>query len=214
MNLLFTHHILSDSIATRGRVQGQAVIEFLGKRPAMKNQSLVGSVSAASRFEDTRRVLVDSLSNAVKTHVAVDDSSEKQRVLGSLRQVAFVFAGLEVAAVASSLAAATQIVDMVVGIGACSFLAASGGLVFSQGRSSCRQGQQSTWKEREDRLDEALQSICKKELSRVERRISDGVAPYTRFVETEKDRIETLEEASEDILAQAHALRNRINKLR
>lgn len=179
----------------------------------MKNQSLVGSVSAASRFEDTRRILVENLSAAVKTHIATDDASERSRVLRSLRQTAFVSAGLDVAALASGLATAAQVVDIVIGMGACSFLALSGGVVFSQGRRSCRQGHQSTWKEREDRLDEALEAICAKELSRVERRIVDGVAPYTRFVETEKERLETLEEASEDILAQAYALRNRINKL-
>ena len=55
------------------------MIEFLGKRPAVKNQSLVGSVSAASRFEDTRKVLQDQLSGAVKMHVVErDEKNEKQ----------------------------------------------------------------------------------------------------------------------------------------
>ena len=180
----------------------------------MKNQSLVGSVSAASRFEDTRRVLVDNLSNAVSTYIAADDSTEKRRVLGSLRQTAYLSATLEVAALALGLGTAAQSIDMAMGLGACCLFAASGGMVFSQGRRSCRRGHETLWKEREDRLDEALQAICTKELSRVERRILDGVAPYTRFVETEKERIENLEEEAEDILAQAHALRNRINKLR
>jgi hypothetical protein len=53
-------------VATRGRAQGQAVIEYLGKRPAIKNQSLVGSVTAASRFEDTRKLLGDRLSTVVR----------------------------------------------------------------------------------------------------------------------------------------------------
>ena len=190
------------------------MIEFLGKRPAVKNQSLIGSVSAASRFEDTRKVLVDKLSDAVKTHVDTDDASERQRVLRPLQQTAFISAGLEIGALASGLATAAQLVDTMLGMGACSLLAASGGMIFSQGRRSTRRSHQAAWKERENRLDDALQAICSKELSRVERRILDGVAPYTRFVETEKERLENLEEASEDILAQAHALRNRINKLR
>jgi len=190
------------------------VIEFLGKRPAIKNQSLVGSVSAASRFEDTRKSLYDKLSDAVKTHVDIDDASERIRVIGSLQQAARITVALELGAAMLGLASAVQIVDMVIGMGACTFLAGSGGLVLSQGRRRVVWGQQAEWSERESRIDEALQAICSKELSRVERRILDGVAPYTRFVETEKERLQNLEEASEDILAQAHSLRNLINKLR
>ena len=55
----------SDAVATRGRAHGQSVIEFLGTRPAQKHQSLVGSVTAASRFEDTREVLTNRWTDAV-----------------------------------------------------------------------------------------------------------------------------------------------------
>ena len=43
----------SDNIATSSIAQGQAVIEYLGKRPAVVGQNLIGSVTAASRFEDS-----------------------------------------------------------------------------------------------------------------------------------------------------------------
>ena len=39
----------ADGVETCARAQqGQVVIEYLGKRPATKSQSLVGSVTAAS----------------------------------------------------------------------------------------------------------------------------------------------------------------------
>jgi len=117
------------------------VIEFLGKRPAIKNQSLVGSVSAASRFEDTRKSLYDKLSDAVKTHVDIDDASERIRVIGSLQQAARITVALELGAAMLGLASAVQIVDMVIGMGACTFLAGSGGLVLSQGRRRVVWGQ-------------------------------------------------------------------------
>ena len=205
----------SDSIATRGRAQGQAVIEYLGKRPAVKNQSLVGSVSEASRFEDTRNILVEMLSNAVKTHVkATDEVYEEQRLFRVIQQTAMASAGLNLGAVVSGLATAMEFVDFMAGIGTCSMLAIGSGVVYSQGRARIRRDHRKLWKEREDRLDEALEAICSKELHRIERRIMDGVAPYTRFVETEKERLDRLSEVSEDILAQAHSLRNRISKLR
>eukprot|EP00978_Attheya_sp_CCMP212_P020136 scaffold57250_cov32-Attheya_sp.AAC.1 len=41
-----------NDVATLAWAQGQAVIEYLGRRPAIKSQSLVGNVTATSRFED------------------------------------------------------------------------------------------------------------------------------------------------------------------
>lgn len=176
---------------------------------------MVGSVSAASRFEDTRKVLQDNLSNAVKTHVVernVED--EKQELLGKLRNTAFLSAGLQMGALASGFATAAEMLDMALGVGGSSILALGGGMVYSQGRQSIQNAHAAAWRVREERLDEALEAICSKELARVERRILDGVAPYTRFVETEKERLDGLAEKSEDILAESRALRNRINKLR
>lgn len=146
--------------------------------------------------------------------MVIDESREKKQLIQSLQRTALASAGLQMGALASGLATAAQLVDMMMGMGSCSLLAISGGMIYSQGRSSTGRGHRAVWVEREERLDEALQAICSKELSRVERRILDGVAPYTRFVETEKGRLERLMETSEDILAQAHALRNRIKKLR
>lgn len=190
------------------------MIEFLGKRPAVINQSLVGSVSAASRFEDTRKVLLENLSGAVKMHVMErDEITEKAGLLGNLRNTAFLSAGLQIGALASGLATAAEMVDMMLGVGGSSILALGGGLVYSQGRQGIQSGYRAAWKSRKERLDEALEAICFKELARVERRILEGVAPYTRFVETEEERLDELVERSGDILAQAHALRSRINKL-
>ena len=74
--------LYSDSVATRGRAQGQAVIEYLGNRPAMKNKSLVGSVTAASRFEDTRKALRERLSSVVLDALqkGSDESIEKEKL--------------------------------------------------------------------------------------------------------------------------------------
>ena len=188
------------------------MIEFLGKRPAVKNQSLVGSVSAASRFEDTRKVLQDQLSDAVKLHVVErDETNEKQSLLSNLRNTAFLSAGLQLGAVGSGFATAGELIDMTFGVGGSSLLALGGVMVYSQGRQRIKSAHSAAWEVREERLDEALEAICSKELARLERRILDGVAPYTRFVETEKERLDGLVETSEDILAEAHSLRNRIN---
>lgn len=190
------------------------MIEFLGKRPVMKNQSLVGSVSAASRFEDTRKALMDSLTDAVKTHVNIDEEKERQRLFDSLRRTAFLSAGLQVGTFGAAVITMAQLVDIITGVSIGSLMAIGGGTVLSQGRWNAQRRHEQEWAGRQESLEEALQSICSKELSRVERRILDGVAPYTRFVEAEKERLDRLVDTSEDILTQAHTLRNRISKLR
>lgn len=202
-------------MATRGRAQGQAVIEFLGKRPAMKHQSLVGSVSAASRFEDTRQTLIDKLSQAIEGHLGdiPDDEQQRQHIIQYLRQTAMVSSALQIGALSAGMVTAAQLVDLMMGGPVTAFMVLSGGMVLAQGRNNLQKQHYKQWKERSDRLDEALQAIGAKEVARVERRILDGVAPYTRFVETEKQRLDRLVETSEDILSSAHSLRSRINKL-
>jgi hypothetical protein len=85
----------ADSIATRGRAQGQAVIEFLGKRPASRNQSLVGSVTAASRFEETRQNLLDGMTQALSKHELDVNKSEEQNVVSESSKGSGIFSCAE-----------------------------------------------------------------------------------------------------------------------
>jgi hypothetical protein len=179
----------------------------------MKNQSLVGSVTAASRFEDTRQVLFERLSEAVKTSLDGDEMIERQRLLDSLRQTALISATLQTGALGLALATAAQLVDPLTGLSVASALAMGGGAWFVSGTSRIRTIYEKDWNTRAKKLDAALEAICQKELDRVNRRILDGVAPYTRFVETEKDRIGQLGERCEGVTSAARNLRNRIGKL-
>jgi small GTP-binding protein len=205
---------MADSIAVRGRAQGQAVIEFLGKRPAVQNKSLVGSVTNASRFEDTRNSLTEHMSEAVRRNIDADQEVEEASVLNGLRQSVWLSLGLNAGALGSALAMGVQLLDPVTGIVACSALAASGGLVLSRGPRQIAKQHQDLWESRSRNLDEALEAISVKELDRVDRRIRDGVAPYTQFVEAEKERIDRLTRECEDVMSESHRLRKRINELR
>lgn len=204
----------SDSVATRGRAQGQAVIEYLGKRPAMKNRSLVGSVTAASRFEDTRKNLAERLSTVVESVLKADhDHIDKDRLFHSLRQTALLSSSLQVGALCSGLSIYFQMLDPLTGWIALSVLAGGGGAAYLMGTKRVAQQYQQQWQQRAGRLEYALAAISDKELDRVNRRILDGVAPYTRYVESEQQRIDYLQEQCERIGSAARTLRNRISKL-
>lgn len=205
----------SEAIATRGRAQGQAAIEYLGKRPALKNRSLVGSVTAASRFEDTRKNLEDKLTTVVENILKHDDdvALDKARLFTSLQQIGIAFSTLQVGALCSGLCTYFQLLDPATGwIGLLAF-AGGGGVTYVLGTSRTTREFQQTWNQRAERLESALAIISDKELDRVNRRILDGVAPYTRYVESEQQRIDYLQEQCERIGSAGRILRNRISKL-
>jgi hypothetical protein len=204
---------MADSIAVKGRAQGQAVIEFLGKRPAVHNQSLVGSVTNASRFEDTRNSLTEHMSEAVRRNIDVELEVEEASVLNGLRQSVWLSMGLNLGVLGSALAMGVQLLDPVTGVVACSAFAASSSLVLSRGPPQIAKQHRDLWKSRSRNLDEALENISVKELDRVDRRIRDGVAPYTRFVEAEQKRIDGLTRDCEALLSESQRLRKRISKL-
>ena len=251
----------SDAVATRGRAQGQAVIEFLGTRPAQKHQSLVGSVTAASRFEDTRQVLTDSWSEAVQSILGGDDSrtdnitkaasrngddpksegsgtpatsqperirkhttqnlrKEDMRVLESLRQTAMLASAFHagstavgLALVAPMIASTAAIVDPIYASVALAASLGTGSLIHAQGTSRVAKRHEDEWKRRASRLEEAISVIGRRELDRVERRILQGVAPYSRYVENEQQRIQEATESCERALVASKQLRNRIQKI-
>jgi small GTP-binding protein len=221
----------AESVATRGRAQGQAVIEFLGQRPSSQNQSLIGSITAASTFEDTRQGLVDQMTRAVQRHVSDDSSSspssagtntksshdvrDGQAVLQTLQRWAYLSAGLNTGAVASLAMAAisSEFMDIVLSTGLAAVMAALSGLCLSHGRWNVARQYQEDWTSRAQGLQESLETVSRRELDRVDRRIQDGVAPYTRFVQAEQRRLDDLKAKCQELQSTAHRLRNRIHKL-
>jgi hypothetical protein len=220
---------LSDSVAARGRAQGQAVIEYLGKRPSIKdNQSgLVGSVTTVSRFEETRKSLIEKLTKAVDEILSVPGSKasrkqplaediDKERLFVSLKQTAMVSGSFQVAALGSGLLMVLPwtTIDPTMGWMGVTALLAGGGTTLAMGKSRTKHAFEEQWSRRAGHLQKALEAIATAEAESVRRRIEDGVAPYTRFVATEKDRIESLKEECERVASAARNLRNRIQKLR
>jgi hypothetical protein len=207
---------LSDSVATRARAQGQAVIEYLGKRPAVKSQSLVGSVTAASKFEETRKSLLEKLSSSVRNvlndyNETVDDDD----VIQAFRRTVALSGAAQLGAIVMIIVAATGAIDVAVGMTGTAAFAACGFFVMSRGSKCVSTRHQEMWQERQGQLEEMLQSVCSKELERgVRQKILAGVLPYTLFVEAEEERIYKMTEECEAVQAAAQTLRNRIEKLR
>jgi small GTP-binding protein len=213
--LLFSQEA-AESIATIGRAQGQAVVEFLGQRPSSKNQSLVGTVTAASRFEETRYSLLNHISRAIQTHVENDTAvgHEQEAMLTNLRRTAVVSAGLILVVLGSTVVTALDLTNAVSGALSGSMALASGAAVVAIGRVHIAQAYATKWDARARDLDGDLDSIFAKELDRVDRRVREGVSPYTRFIEAEQERVDGLTEAAREAVATVQRLRYRINNQR
>jgi GTPase SAR1 family protein len=206
----------ASSIATHGRAQGQTIIEFLGQRPAMTNvTSLVGSVTAASRYEETRQSLQDSMNRAVSLHIwdKVKEVEQQTALLVSLKRMASLSAAMGTGALGSLAATCMQFFELLPGIASSSLLAIFSAATFSVVPHRLATQYKDAWNVQKERLHDDIHSVCSREVERVGRRIRDGVAPYTRFVESEQDRLLHLTDQCDDITAEAQRLRKRIANL-
>ena len=205
----------TDAIATSARAQGQAVIEYLGNRPAVVGQNLIGSVTAASRFEETRKDLFEKISYGVKSVLSnYDAEKEKNDVFQSLKNSVYLTSALNILSLASGVGIGLEVVDILPGsIGVASFAGLGVGLE-SYRNNQIRQTYESTWNDRINKLNTALETLCSKEVQRIHKKIFDGVAPYSRYVTTEREDVDSFSEECNNLLASSQSLRNRISKLR
>ena len=205
---------ISDDIATRARAQGQAIIEYLGKRPAVTSQSLVGSVTAASRFEDTRQEMQEKMSELVM-HVCSshDPVMERNAALKSLRTTALASGALFAGALVNGAACLAGPLDWTIGLSSASAMAIIGASIVPYRNRYLAVSHQQSWDESRERLDRSLATVCSIESDRIKRRILNGISPYTRYVNIEQERIERLTRESEDLANASYSLRNRIIKL-
>lgn len=205
---------MADSVALQSRAQGQTLIEFLGTRPSMtrnRSTSLVGSITAASRFEETRQLLTHNLSQVVQHHFYLDEGMVQKQFLSRLRNLAWITASLSVCAIGSLVAGVTQIIGTVPGLGSTFTLVTVNIILVTIGRHQLAQQYANTWLVCGQRLDEELQKVNSKEADRLGRHIRDGVAPYVEFVEAEESRLDRLYDQCDHLLQTAQRLRKRIN---
>jgi small GTP-binding protein len=202
----------ADSLATSARTQGQAVIEYLGKRPAIKSQSLVGSVSAASKFDETKGAMLNKMSDAV-TNVLSEHERDYDDLSKSFKQVVLLSTTFQLGAAGIAIMTATSFLPGVSGMSGSCALAASGAILMMHGTQRVSSQYQEIWQDRQCQLDEVIEAVSLREIEKIDQKVRRSIAPYTRFVEAEEARILSMTLECEAIRASAQALRQRISKL-
>lgn len=208
----------AETFATQGRAQGQAMIEFLGHHGGSNsrgNKSLVASVTAASRFEETRSWLDENLRKTVNKHLDSAGSLKQQErdLLVAWQHVAYSILGLQTAFVGIGVGLFGGAVEALTAVPLMGGLTIGQAVLATSGRERVASQFSSEWGARSEHVLEEMTIIGQQELERVQHRIQEGVSPYTRYVQAEQDRLAGLERQCQEASLGAQQLRNRINKL-
>ncbi|MCL4489344.1 MAG: dynamin family protein [Chloroflexi bacterium] len=172
--------------------QWQLVMDYMQKRQARYADSLIGE--HITPLDNRRRTLIDSVGQSAKTIVETYDRDQEAHDLAvnvesSVAQVAL----LEVGAVGLGTLVTTVIASSALdftGILAASTLAIVGLFIIPYKRNQAKTRFRDKTQTLRERLLQALETQFNSEASNSVTRMKEAVAPYTRFVRAERERIE------------------------
>jgi len=191
----------------------QAVTEYIDRRRLSKYEDeLIGEVGGSFRYD--RRSLLESVSRRAQEEVDLyDPETEAHELSLSVRNAVATVAIAEAGAVGLGAlvvaAASTDAVD-ITGILAASVIAGIGLFVLPVRRRQARNDFHGRAEELERRLMEVMREQFDHELERSVQRIRETIAPYSRFVRTEQEKLSQMETELSGTKSELRALRLRV----
>ena len=169
----------------------QNVVNHVNRRASAHADRMVGEVGG--RFETDRSRLLETVGRAAREGMAsYDRAAEARRMAEDVRKAVTSTAVLEVGAVglgtAVALAASSTAAD-ITGLTAAGLMAALGLFVLPHRRRKAKAELMERIARLRSELMAALTSHVDKEADRGRHRLDDTIAPYTRFVRSESDRL-------------------------
>ncbi|MGH9370450.1 MAG: dynamin family protein [Vicinamibacterales bacterium] len=196
--------------------QWQAVTNHLAERRRQYRDRIVGEESGA-RFHYDRTRLIDSVSReAQKVVDSYDRRREAQELADGARNAVAAAAAVGAGALGLgtivTVAASTAAAD-VTGIVLASVLAAIGFFILPAKRQRAKEEMRQKIAGVRARLSAALREQFLKEIKRSGDRIREGIAPYSRFIRAEGDKLKVVEQELRDIGNELAALRARVERI-
>jgi small GTP-binding protein len=191
----------------------QAITDHVDRRRlSTYEDDMIGEISGQFRYD--RRTLLEAVSRRAQEEVdRYDVQMEAHKLSTSVKtavaQVAVAEAGAVGLGALVVAAASTAAVD-VTGIIAASLVAGLGLFILPRKRKQSRQEFRRRSEELESRLVEVMNEQFDIELERSVMRIRDAIAPYTRFVRGELEKLESIEHDTTEVLGQIRTLRHKI----
>ena len=191
----------------------QGLTGHLAKRRQQYAGQLIDNPES-ERFHFDRRLMIDSVGREAQRVIdGYDRQKEASELADGARNAVATAAAVGAGAVGLgaivTIAASTAAAD-VTGLVMASVIAAVGFFVIPAKRKKGKEEMRQKIAEVRQRLGDALRAQFKKEIARSTERIRGSIAPYSRFVRAEGDKLETSEKDLTAVGADLQSLRNRI----
>ena len=190
------HHVneLIDWLVERDYRQWQAVMEFIERRSLQHTDQMIGQVRGD--FDFNRQNLLKSIGRSAQEVVdSYDREAEALKLAQDVQRAIIQTAAVEAGAIGLGALLVvilnTTFLD-VTGILGASALAALGLYVLPYRRQKVKAQLRTRIGDLRRRLDTAITQQFESELTASVQRIREAVAPYTRFVRVEREKLETL----------------------
>ena len=195
--------------------QWQDVTTHLAQRRRQYEDRIVGEADSA-RFHYDRTRLIDSVGReSQKVIDSYDRRKEARELADSARNAVATAAAVSAGAVGLgaivTIAATTAAAD-VTGIIMASLVAALGFFILPAKREQAKEQMRKKIGAVREKLSIALKDQFAREISRSGDRIRESIAPYSRFIRAEGEKLRTTEQELREIGAEIGSLRSRIDK--
>jgi small GTP-binding protein len=209
---------LIDWMVAKDLHQWQATLDYLDRHRARirdQEEGIIGQVGGP--FDYNRRQLLDSVGRAAKDVVRTyDREAEARKLAQSVRDAVAGAALMQVGAVGLGAVLIallhTALADFT-GILAAGTLAVVGLLIIPAKRRRAKSDLNSKLEDLRQRLMDAMTEEFERELKHSLQRLREAIAPYTRFVRAEQQKLTRIEGELEEISSALGQLRARIEEL-
>lgn len=205
---------LIDWMVEKDLRQWQAVMEYLDKRRSIKSDDkIIGQVGG--QFEYSRRTLLDSVGRAASRAVAsYDKEHEAKELAESIRFAVALAASIEVGAVGLgtilSILLTTTAAD-ITGILAAGALATLGLFVLPSKRRQAKADLRKKIADMRRQIVAGMTMQFERELEHSIQRIQEAIAPYTRFIRAEREKLEEMRVTLGEVELALKLLRAQVN---
>jgi len=194
--------------------QWQAVTAHLAERRRQYKDRIVGDDSGQFHYDRTR--LIDATTRATQRVVdSYDPRREAQTIADNARNAVAATAAAGAGALGLgtivTVAASTAAAD-ITGIVMASVLAAVGFFILPAKRQKAKDQMRLKMADVRQRLTEALRKQFTQEIQASGTRIREGVAPYSRFIRSEGDKLKTIDQELREVAASLAGLREKIER--
>jgi small GTP-binding protein len=197
--------------------QWQAVTDYLAERRRQHQERIIGD-AAAGGFHYERERLFEGMGREAQRLVdEYDRAREAQQIADGARIAVATVAAMEVGAVGLGtlvVVLATTLAADVTGVLMASLLAFLGLFVIPNRRRRAEQEMRAKIAAMRDRLTGTLRSQFEREMERIMERIHRTVAPYSRFVRTEHDKLQSTRTELDELRTEMDRLRARVEALK